>query len=934
MPPRRFTQVDLFASDAAKAVTPSRGEDPRTPHIKQFSDGYRVWNPMVRNYVGDAHMQPFRDVGAASVLQRALYMEMAASGSAPARIVRRAEAMRAEGSDLFGASAAVRSTGEQRGFKFNGAMAASKANPFVVVDNRGRREIPAVFPSRKEAGLARRYLEAAEGARGLRVRATTAIESARKRNGSLASAATAARDAATIAGYQGARDLRDAAAHIDSGDLDRLHAALPVLRAYARASIDAGTRRRLDAAADDVSAAIGSARKRNGASRVPPPRSLIHVEILAGGYGGTADPAARITRFTAVTPLEGYGKKAKSHRFPINELVARAASGRVVLDGKKVVGVVFTNVDRNDSGASVAARAVAALAREIHGDPNALRVQVNYAKRNDPRRSRMPEPSFDTHAYGRPIYADEARPAKPSRRSAEDYEAISMLKPNGARRHDDTTVRLQVAHLYDEGAPLLRAMEENGLRIGKPFGILELKDDRLINELTQAAVDVVIGEPGIAWDEALFDDGTQINDPGLAQVTVHRASARPGGLMGTSHAYDVTVHFPPKSRYMPAKENPGRNPTNDSFVVRDGDAELLVVNKMDSAGGFFAQVLDPHHGSDPRFWGDEKRGKHITSTSSVRSPEIANKEGEREARRELRARRAFREIVSGGAAATLHRRDPSFSEHPIVDEPKPNPGRRTLPATVERCVAHVGPRRVEELGPREGLSSAIAICTAQGQRRGQLHKGTRTPTKKGRRDERNASRRVGFADDERTVARMAKAARKKNGAKRAASGDVFVYRNLHTGTWSVKALRGPSKGRVVGHPDDVTVANVEFRVNAAGRDRVRAECVKGVHAGVVGTIDESGIPADYPAHLVVEVGYNPFLFDSFVLLANRVPLHRAAFVRMPPQPRGGARPLVAALYPEDAHILDVPPVTVDPDRAARMRDCRERNAKRGGRRRG
>lgn len=818
MPPRRFTQVDLFASDAAKAVTPSRGEDPRTPHIKQFSDGYRVWNPMVRNYVGDAHMQPFRDVGAASVLQRALYMEMAASGSAPARIVRRAEAMRAEGSDLFGASAAVRSTGEQRGFKFNGAMAASKANPFVVVDNQGRREIPAVFPSRKEAGLARRYLEAAEGARGLRVRATTAIESARKRNGSLASAATAARDAATIAGYQGARDLRDAAAHIDSGDLDRLHAALPVLRAYARASIDAGTRRRLDAAADDVSAAIGSARKRNGASRVPPPRSLIHVEILAGGYGGTADPAARITRFTAVTPLEGYGKKAKSHRFPINELVARAASGRVVLDGKKVVGVVFTNVDRNDSGASVAARAVAALAREIHGDPNALRVQVNYAKRNDPRRSRMPEPSFDTHAYGRPIYADEARPAKPSRRSAEDYEAISMLKPNGARRHDDTTVRLQVAHLYDEGAPLLRAMEENGLRIGKPFGILELKDDRLINELTQAAVDVVIGEPGIAWDEALFDDGTQINDPGLAQVTVHRASARPGGLMGTSHAYDVTVHFPPKSRYMPAKENPG-------------------------------------HG-------------------------------------------------------------------------------RTLPPTVERCVAHVGPRRVEELGEREGLSSAIAICTAQGQRRGQLHKGTRTPTKKGRRDERNASRRVGFADDERTVARMAKAARKKNGAKRAASGDVFVYRNLHTGTWSVKALRGPSKGRVVGHPDDVTVANVEFRVNAAGRDRVRAECVKGVHAGVVGTIDESGIPADYPAHLVVEVGYNPFLFDSFVLLANRVPLHRAAFVRMPPQPRGGARPLVAALYPEDAHILDVPPVTVDPDRAARMRDCRERNAKRGGRRRG
>ncbi len=95
---------------------------------------------------------------------------------------------------------------------------------------------------------------------------------------------------------------------------------------------------------------------------------------------------------------------------------------------------------------------------------------------------------------------------------------------------------------------------------------------------------------------------------------------------------------------------------------------------------------------------------------------------------------------------------------------KENPGRgRTLPATVERCVAHVGPRRVEEFGPREGLSSAIAICTAQGQRRGQLRKGTRKPTKKGRRDQRNARRRVGFAAAERAVARMARAARKANG---------------------------------------------------------------------------------------------------------------------------------------------------------------------------
>lgn len=821
MTARRFEQVDLFAPvSATRGATSSRGEDPRIPHIKRFSDGYRVWNPMVRNYVGDAHMRPFVDAASASDLQRALYMEMAASGSAPAKVMQKAATMRAEGGDLFGVAAAVRPTGEQRGFKFNGRVSAKdrvaralvladlatirstpgyynklptpvqahsqliqqhfnagrerlremgvepgryfkiaqsvphgvsmtwedfdrwsassgehpapvgpgglscgearKPNPFVIVDKRGHREIPAVFSSRKEAGLARGYLEAAEGARGLRVRATTAVENAQ-----------------------------------------------------------------------------GS--KRNGILRAPPPRSLIRVELIAGGYGGTADPTVRVMRFTAVEPLEGYGKKAKSHRFPIDELIAREAGGQAVLDGKKVVGVVFRNVDRNDSGASVAMRAVAALAQELYGDPTALRAQVDYAKRNNARRSRAPEPSF----YPVTLGGDVA------------YVVV--------QEQPDRTFMARVF------SPRVLAHHEDQKGVG---GFVAHAD---IHPTKPAAVDA-----GIREAHAFLRRG----DSGVSDaIRLHQMGA----------LNNIKYNDPRRSR-LPAPS------------------------------------FDPYAYGRP-IYADEARPAKPTRRS--------------------------------------------MEQYEAISMLKPNPGRgRTLPATVERCVAHVGPRRVEELGEREGLSSAIAICTAQGQRRGQLHKGTRTPTKKGRRDERNARRRVGFAEDERAVARMAKAARKKNGTKHAASGDVFVYRNLHTGTWSVKALRGPSKGRVVGHPDDVTVANVEFRVNAAGRDRVRAECVKGVHAGVVGTIDESGIPADYPAHLVVEVGYNPFLFDSFVLLANRVPLHRAAFVRMPPQPRGGARPLVAALYPEDAHLLDVPPVAVDPDRAARMRDCRERNAKRGGRRRG
>ncbi len=151
---------------------------------------------------------------------------------------------------------------------------------------------------------------------------------------------------------------------------------------------------------------------------------------------------------------------------------------------------------------------------------------------------------------------------------------------------------------------------------------------------------------------------------------------------------------------------------------------------------------------------------------------------------------------------------------------------------------------------------------------------------------------------------------------------VFVYRNLHTGTWSVKALQGPESGRVIGHPEAVTVEGAELRVNAKGRDRVRSECVKGVHAGVVDVV-APGIPADYPAGLVVEVGYNPFLFEGFVVLGNNALLRRAAFVHLPPQPRGGARPLLAALYPEDAGLLLVPKAAVAPELVANMTRCRE-----------
>jgi hypothetical protein len=86
-----------------------------------------------------------------------------------------------------------------------------------------------------------------------------------------------------------------------------------------------------------------------------------------------------------------------------------------------------------------------------------------------------------------------------------------------------------------------------------------------------------------------------------------------------------------------------------------------------------------------------------------------------------------------------------------------NPG-RTLPAIVDRCVAHVAPR-LKDRGPRGALSGAVAICTAQAQKRGALKKGSRSLTARGKREERSATRRKGYKADTRAVKALAREAR-------------------------------------------------------------------------------------------------------------------------------------------------------------------------------
>jgi len=88
---------------------------------------------------------------------------------------------------------------------------------------------------------------------------------------------------------------------------------------------------------------------------------------------------------------------------------------------------------------------------------------------------------------------------------------------------------------------------------------------------------------------------------------------------------------------------------------------------------------------------------------------------------------------------------------------------------------------------------------------------------------------------------------------------VQVYRNLHKECWSVVALEGEPKGRVIGHSKFLELEDVTFVVQPAGRKRVLEEKRKNVHAFVRGTMvqPESG-------ELWEKVKYNPYKYETIV----------------------------------------------------------------------
>ena len=89
-----------------------------------------------------------------------------------------------------------------------------------------------------------------------------------------------------------------------------------------------------------------------------------------------------------------------------------------------------------------------------------------------------------------------------------------------------------------------------------------------------------------------------------------------------------------------------------------------------------------------------------------------------------------------------------------------------------------------------------------------------------------------------------------------------VYFNLHTFKFSVVDR---SNGRVAYHADSLTMVDVTFVVQPAGRKRAVQQKKRNVHAYARGRVLKVNYPTDLqPSDTLDSVRYNPFRSDKFL----------------------------------------------------------------------
>lgn len=107
---------------------------------------------------------------------------------------------------------------------------------------------------------------------------------------------------------------------------------------------------------------------------------------------------------------------------------------------------------------------------------------------------------------------------------------------------------------------------------------------------------------------------------------------------------------------------------------------------------------------------------------------------------------------------------------------------------------------------------------------------------------------------------------------------VMVYYNLNKHTFSVT-----HNSKVIMYADYVKLKDVEFRVRQGGKEKVRSEKRKNVHAFVIGELVEytefpcKDIPTSSSDKVIT---YDPYKYDSFVFKNNEEPVFHAKEIDM------------------------------------------------------
>jgi len=105
---------------------------------------------------------------------------------------------------------------------------------------------------------------------------------------------------------------------------------------------------------------------------------------------------------------------------------------------------------------------------------------------------------------------------------------------------------------------------------------------------------------------------------------------------------------------------------------------------------------------------------------------------------------------------------------------------------------------------------------------------------------------------------------------------VFVYWNLNKDCYSVRALEGANKGKVIAHAATIALADVTLSVGNAGRLQVLNGGHKQVHAGLRGNL--IALDSSPAVNGMRAITYNPHRHTSFVARDTNQPLTHAALV--------------------------------------------------------